>query len=89
VGVLAAAGTAAFAALLSNVVRCIDSGPFYAPVVLAWAAGGTGLLAAGSSLVGSRRTFPGAALVLVGLVVLAYAVAGPPYKSCGQFLTPF
>ena len=87
-GVLAAVGLAALAILLANAVRCIDSGPFDDPRAVVWTATGAGLLTAGAVVFGSGRMRVGATVALIGLLVLAYGIVGPPYKSCGQFFVP-
>ncbi|TMC29327.1 MAG: hypothetical protein E6J19_05285 [Chloroflexi bacterium] len=82
VGACAGLLIAGLAALLANAFRCIDSPAFYDPGALVWAALGAGALAAGAVFIGSRHSRPGAALAVMGVTLLAYAIVGPPYKAC-------
>lgn len=88
VGVFSAASTAVLAALLANAYRCIDTPTFYTLSTLVLAAFGAGVLGSGAALVGARRHTLGLSVLLVGLLVFSYAVAAPPYRTCGQFFMP-
>jgi peptidoglycan/LPS O-acetylase OafA/YrhL len=83
VGVVTGVATAAAAAVLANTVRCIDTAVFYYPPALIWASLG---VAAGAAMVpapaGRRIAIP---LLIVGIVLLAIALVGPPYRTCAQF----
>ncbi len=85
---VSAASTALLAALLANAYRCIDTPTFYTPTTLAWTAFGVGLLGTGAALVGSGRRTLGLPALLVAVLVFAYAVVAPPYRTCGQFFIP-
>jgi len=66
--------------------RCIDSPQFLNPRPLAWAGGGVGLLTAGAILFGSAKHHRlGVTALALGVLFVAYALAGPPYNSCLQW----
>jgi hypothetical protein len=89
VGVIAGAATAAATAALGNTVRCIDTPVFYYPLALIWASLGATAIAAGAAITpvptGLRVAVP---LLLIGIVLLAIALVGPPYRTCSQFDFP-
>jgi hypothetical protein len=86
VGFIAGAGTAAASAALASTVRCIDTAVFFYPPALLWASLGVGAIAAGAAMA-SYPTGRRLAIVLlvIGTVLLATALAGPPYRTCAQF----
>jgi hypothetical protein len=66
--------------------RCIDSPQFLNAQPLAWAGGGVGLITAGAMLLGSaKHPRIGVAVLALGALFVAYALAGPPYNSCLQW----
>jgi hypothetical protein len=66
--------------------RCIDSPQFLNPRPLAWAAGGIGLITAGAFLLGSaKHPRLGVIVLAFGALLIAYALAGPPYISCREW----
>lgn len=66
--------------------RCIDSPQFLNPRPLSWAGGGVGLIAAGAVLLGSaKHPRLGATAVALGVLSIAYGLAGPPYNPCWQW----
>lgn len=89
VGILAGAVTAAATAAFASTIRCIDTPVFYYPVALIWASLGVTAIAAGPALApvpaGRRLAIP---LLLIGVFLVAVALVGPPYRSCGQFFAP-
>ena len=87
VGVIAGAATAAATAALASTVRCIDTPVFYYPLALVWASVGIASIAAGAAMAsvpGGRRL--AIALLLIGVVLAAVALVGPPYRTCSQFM---
>lgn len=66
--------------------RCIDSPKFLDPRPLAIAGSGIGLIAAGAIGLGAARQSRLSAAVLgLGVLVVAFALAGPPYNSCKEW----
>jgi cell division protein FtsW (lipid II flippase) len=86
VGVIAGVATAVASAALASTVRCIDSPVFYYPQALIWASLGVAAIAAGAAMTpapaGRRVAIP---LLVIGVVLLAIALVGPPYRTCAQF----
>ena len=87
-GVLAGLIVAVLSVFLAGAVRCIDTPEFYDPKVLFWPAVGAASVVAGAFLAGADRSRIALPLLLAGLVLIAYGIVGPPYKSCGQFFVP-
>jgi cell division protein FtsW (lipid II flippase) len=86
VGLIAGAATAAASAALASTVRCIDTAVFFYPPALGWASLGVAAIAAGAALTPvstSRRV--AIPLLVIGIVLLAIALVGPPYRTCAQF----
>jgi len=86
VGMIAGAATAVASAALATSVRCIDTAVFYYPPALLWASLGVTAMSAGAALTSDptgRRV--GIPLLIIGIVLLAVALVGPPYRSCAQF----
>ena len=86
VGVIAGIATAAVAAAFASTVRCIDTAVFYYPPALIWASLGVAAIAGGASVASApagRRV--AIAMMVIGILVLAVALVGPPYRSCAQF----
>jgi peptidoglycan/LPS O-acetylase OafA/YrhL len=87
VGIIAGAVTAAATAAFATTIRCIDTPVFYYPPALILASLGVAAIAAGAGMhavpAGRRLAIP---LLLVGVVVVAVALVGPPYRTCSQFL---
>jgi hypothetical protein len=80
-GLTAALIPAALAAL--GFPRCIDSPQFLNPQPLAWAGGGVGLMTTGAMLLGSaKHPRLGATALVLGVLFIGYALAGPSYHSC-------
>ena len=68
-----------------GIARCIDSPQFLNPQPLAWAGGGVGLTTAGAILLGSAQHRRLSVILLaLGALIVAVALAGPPYNSCRQ-----
>jgi hypothetical protein len=66
--------------------RCMDSPQFLNPRPLAWAGGGSGLIAAGAILLGSaEHPRLGVTVLVLGTLCIAYALVGPPYHSCREW----
>jgi hypothetical protein len=86
-GIVAGAVTAVATAALASTIRCIDTPVFYYPPALIWASLGIAAIAAGATLdplpSGRRFAIP---LLLMGVVLVAAALIGPPYRTCSQFL---
>lgn len=74
---------ASFTIVLSQAYRCIDSEAFiYLPAVLfAWA--GAGLLVFGATALPRGGKWLQTAILSTGLLLLAWALAGPPFRACG------
>lgn len=85
VGVIAGAATAAASAALASTVRCIDSPVFYYPLALIWASLGVAAIAAGASMTVPAVRRVAIPLLFIGIVLLAIALVGPPYRTCAQF----
>ncbi len=87
VGVIAGAATAAATVALASTVRCIDTPVFYYPLAVVWASVGSAFIAAGAAMAsvpgGRRLAVP---LLLIGVVLAAVALVGPPYRTCSQFV---
>jgi len=87
VGMIAGAATAAATAALASTVRCIDTPIFYYPLAVIWASLGIASIAAGAAIapVPTRRRYA-VPLLLIGVVLVAVALVGPPYRTCSQFM---
>ena len=86
VGVMAGVATAAATAALASTVRCIETAVFYYPPTLIWASLGVAGIAGGAAMAsapaGRRVAIP---VMVIGIVLLAVAMVGPPYRTCAQF----
>lgn len=70
---------------LDSAYRCIDTPAFFYPQALAYAWVGAGLLLFGGALLGRGPRTISVGAVAVGVLLLAFALTGPPFKACGQF----
>jgi peptidoglycan/LPS O-acetylase OafA/YrhL len=75
----------ALSVVVASAYRCIDSPEFYYPPALAYAWGGAALLFLGGTQLAHHRRGVWVALVLLGVLLLAFALAGPSFKTCGPF----
>lgn len=63
--------------------KCIDSPKFLNPPPLVVASAGIGLITTGAiGLGGSKHSRLSAVLLGFGVLIVAFALAGPPYNSC-------
>jgi len=86
VGMIAGAATAAATAALASTVRCIDTPVFYYPLAVIWASVGIASIAAGAAIAVPTRRRYAVPLLLIGVVLVAVALVGPPYRTCSQFM---
>lgn len=71
--------------LVAGAYRCIDSPEVYYPPTLGYAWAGVALVFLGATQLAQSRRGVWVAIVLVGLLLLAFSLTGPPFKTCGQF----
>lgn len=77
-------GLLALALLLTSWMRCIDTPTFYNASTLLVSCAGVVALVAGSAGWSTSRAL-GSALLVVGVALVAWAVAGPPFHGCDRF----
>ena len=85
-GAFAGLATAGVALALSWSLRCIDSAVIYYPPALVWAGIGVALLTFGGATLLARAPRLGAATLVTGVAGLSVALAGPPFRTCTDFV---
>jgi hypothetical protein len=68
---------------LDRAYRCIDTPTFFYPQALAYAWCGAGLLLFGGALIGRGSRLISFGAIAVGVLLMAFALTGPPFKACG------